>query len=367
MIRRSSNGVGANDLGRMRRPAAAGVVIVASLTLLVAACTGEGPGEDRPQGPGGVEVLGGAGSVSVSGVVEGYGSELYFPETYQSANLAVGADLRDIRAHLAKAVGGGEVDWAAVSAIYEDGANGPGPLAALGPAGLVVIVRDAIAGEGRSAGISDNARRQIVDRGIQGQMFLLGHAALDAAEGRMAAGDGAGATAAVDEAWAYVSGERDANGAPNNGLLVTGTAREEDFLLQGRVARPLEASLFQAQLASQEGQDERFEEYVGRSRAHLNTILYLSALRTARVLAGDTRADREVHLAEAWGFFQPIRPMIEAVAPEAARLVEEAFSRDAEEEFPAALTEDVYAALNEPAVLAALEIPEAFQFVSPSR
>jgi hypothetical protein len=352
----------------MRRPVAAGVVIVASLALLVAACTGEGPGEDRPQGPGGVEVLGGAGSVSVSGVVEGYGDELYFPETDQSANLAVGADLRDIRSHLAKAVGGGEVDWAAVSAIYEDGENGPAPLAVLGPADLVAIVRDAIAGEGRAAGISDNARRQIADRGIQGQMFLLGHAALDVAEARMAAGDGAGAAAAVDEAWAYVSGERDANGAPNNGLLVTGTAREEDFLLQGRVARPLEASLFQARLASQEGQDTRFQEYVGRSRAHLNTILYLSALRTARVLAGDTRAaDREVHLAEAWGFFQPIRPMIEAAAPDAARLVEEAFSRDAEEEFPAALTEDVYAALNEPAVLAALDIPEAFQFASPSR
>ena len=352
----------------MRRSAAAATVIAVGLTLLVAACTSEGPGEDRPQGPGGVEVLGGAGSVSVSGVVEGYGAELYLPETDQSANLAAGADLRDIRAHLAKAVGDGEVDWAAVSAIYEDGANGPQPLATLGPAGLVAIVRDAIVGEGRSAGISDNARRQIVDRGIQGQMFLLGHAALDDAEARMDAGDQAGATEAIDEAWAYVSGKRDANGAPNNGLLVTGTAREEDFLLQGRVARPLEASLFQAQLASQEGQVGRFEEQVHRSRAHLNTILYLSALRTARVLAGDTRAaDREVHLAEGWGFFQPIRPMIEAVAPEAARLVEEAFSRDAEEEFPAALTEAVYAALNEPAVLAALGIPEAFQFASPSR
>lgn len=352
-------------LGRLRRPVAAGVVVLASLTLVLAACTGDGPGEDRPQGPGGVEVLGGAGSVSVSGVVEGYGAELYFPATDQSANLALGADLRDIRAHLAKAVGGGEVEWAAVRAIYEDGANGP---AALGPADLVAIVRDAIAGDGRSAGLSDNARRQIVDRGIQGQMFALAHAALDAAEARMAASDGAGATSAVDEAWAYVSGQRDANGAPNNGLLVTGTAREEDFLLQGRVARPLEASLFQAQLAAQEGQDDRFEEHVGRSRAHLNTILYLSALRTARVLAGDTRAaDRQVHLAEAWGFFQPIRTLIEAVAPAAARRVEQAFSRDAEEEFPAALTEDVYAALNEPAVLAALDIPEAFRFASPSR
>ncbi len=349
------------------------LIVAVGAVLLLSACSNEGPGEGRPQvaasqGPGEVEVIGGLGSVSVSGVVEGYGEELYFPGSDQSANLAAGADLRDIRAILSRAVGGSEVDWPAALAIYEDGANGPQSLAdlALGDAGTVV--RDALVGEGRSAGLSDNARRQIVDRGIQGVMFLQARAYLDLAEERVTAGDMAGAGQAVDTAWAFVSGQRDANGAPNNGLLATATAREEDFLLQGRLGRPLEASLFQALLATQNGDGTRFGEYVGRSRDHLNTIFYLSVLRTARVLAGDTRAsDREVHLAEAWGFFQPIRPDVAAVASDAAGLVDEAFSRDPEQEFPASLTEDIYAAINEPAVLAVLGIPDAFQFSSPAQ
>jgi hypothetical protein len=86
------------------------------------------------------------------------------------------------------------------------------------------------------------------------------------------------------------------------------------------------------------------------------------------VVAGDSRvSDRETHLAEGWTFFQAIRPQVAAASPDAAALVEEAFTRNAQEPFPADLTEEVYAALNEPAVLEALAIPDEFQFTSPAQ
>ena len=114
--------------------------------------------------------------------------------------------------------------------------------------------------------------------------------------------------------------------------------------------------------------DPRDLSCLATSRSFANTIFYLSVLRDARVLAGDSRvSDRQTHLAEGWTFFEAIRPQVAAASPEAAALVEEAFTRSAEEAFPADLTEDVYAALNEPAVLEALGIPEKFQFTSPAQ
>ena len=355
--------------------------------IFAVACAEEGPGEERPN----VDVIGGGGSVSVSGVVEGYGELLYEPSTDQAANLAIGLDLRDMRELMSAAAGNQPVDWPAVTAIYEEGRNQALPngdlrsLATLAreelpevfPDGVAVfgredfidgVIRDALAGEGRAAGLGDNARRQIVDRGVQMLQYRHGMQHLAEAERLMAAGSASEAGAAIDAAWATFTGAREESTTPNYGILATGLAREEDFLLHGQLARPLESYLFRALVATQQGDAEGFEEAVATSRAFANTIFYLSVLRDARVVAGDSRvSDRQTHLAEGWAFFQAIRPRVAAASPEAAALVEEAFTRSAEEAFPADLTEEVYAALNEAAVLEALAIPEEFQFTSPAQ
>jgi hypothetical protein len=361
------------------RPIAVALVAV----VLVGACS-EGPGEDRPN----VEVIGGGGSASVSGVVEGYGEPLYFPATDQALNLAIGTDLGEMRTLMSAAARNDAVDWPAVLAIYEDGRHQTAAgtirtLASLAreaypaafPDGAAVygreafidgIVRDAFEGEGRAAGLGDNARRQIVDRGVQMLQYGIAIEQLREAQERMDAGDATEAGAAIDAGWAALAGARETT-TPNNGLLATALAREEEFVLAGRLARPLEAHLFLALVASQQGDAAGFKAAVDASRGYLNTIFYLSILRDAKVLAGDSRAsDRATHLAEGWTFVQALRAQIAAASPDAAEQLERAFTRDPSEPFPADLTEAVYAAMNEDAVLRALEIPAEFQFQTPA-
>jgi hypothetical protein len=360
------------------------LALVGVVALLVGACK-TGPGEDRPK----VEVIGGGGSVSVSGVVEGYGAELYFPSTDQTQNLAIGLDLLDLRALMSGAAGAGAVDWPAVLALYEDGRNQTGPngvrsLASLASAAypnafpnatavygrqgfIDGFLRDAIGGTGRATGLGDNARRLIVDRGVQVVQYGLALTSLGAAETHVAAGSTAEAAAAVDAGWAALAGARETS-MPNNGILATGLAREEEFVLAGRLARPLEAHLFQALVAAQQRKPDSVREALEASRAYLNTIFYLSVLRDAKVLAGDARAgDREVHLAEGWTFLQALRARVAAVSGPTAQRLEAAFTRDPADSYPAAETEAVYAALNESRVLQALQIPADFRFASPAQ
>jgi hypothetical protein len=360
------------------------LALVGVVALVAGACK-TGPGEDRPS----VEVIGGGGSVSVSGAVEGYGEALYFSSTDQAQNLAIGLDLRDLRELMSGAAGAGAVDWPAVLALYQDGRNQAAPngvrsLASLASAAypdafpdaaavygrqafIDGFLRDAIAGTGRATGLGDNARRLIVDRGVQVVQYGLALTSLHAAETHMAAGSTAEAAAAVDAGWAALAGAR-ATTMPNNGILATGLAREEEFVLAGRLARPLEAHLFQALAAVQQRNPDGVREALGTSRGYLNTIFYLSILRDSKVLAGDARAaDREVHLAEGWTFLQALRAQIAAVSGPAAQRLEAAFTRDPADTYPAAETEAVYAAMNEERVLEALQIPADFRFTSPAQ
>ena len=298
----------------------------ACLLAAVAAGCSEGPGETRPN----VEVIGGGGSVSVSGVVEGYGEPLYFPVTDQALNLAIGMDLRDMRVLMAAA---NQSQAGRLAGRPRDlrereepdrGGRSTRSLASLAKDG---IIRDALTGKGRAAGLGDNARRLIVDRGVQALQYGLAMESLRAAQERMDAGSGSEAAAAIDAGWATLAGPRETT-MPNDGLLATAVAREEDFVLAGRLARPLEAHLFQAQVAAQQGDAEAVREALDASRGYLNTIFYLSVLRDAKVLAGDSRAtDRETHLAEGWTFFQALRAQVATASPDAAATIEAAFTR----------------------------------------
>lgn len=356
---------------------------LAAAALLLGACD-EGEGEDRP----GVDVIGGAGSVSASGAVEGYGAPLYEPSTDQALNLAIGLDLKAMRALLAPAIAGDEVDWAAAEALYEEGENQvlgggvrslrdlalaartdafPNAVAVYGSGTFIdSTVMDGLTGEGRAAGLGDNARRQMVDKGIQVLMYGEAMARLNDAEAALARGDQRAAATAIDEAWAILSGARDETGSPNNGLLATALGREDDYTLQGKIARPLEGSLFAALAAAQQGDEPRFAAELDEVRGYLNTTFYLSTLRYAPVLTRDTRSsDRAAHLAEAWTFFQGIRAQVQAASPGAAEVIEEAYRRSGEEPFPDDVAAAVFDRLNEPAVLDALGIPAEFRAPAP--
>jgi hypothetical protein len=72
-----------------------------------------------------------------------------------------------------------------------------------------------------------------------------------------------------------------------------------------------------------------------------------------------------VHLAEGGTFFQAIRALVASASPTAAQAVQAAYSASPDAAFPASLRTGVYAAMNEPAVIAALGIPAGLVVTSP--
>jgi hypothetical protein len=218
--------------------------------LALAGCKGE----DRPL----VDVIdgdGGTGSVSASGepapstggATTGSG---YQVATNVDSYFAMALDLQDIRAIMAPATQGQRVDWAAAAAIYENGKNqmvasGVRSLAsqpnanvqAVFPNGEAVygrpdfinaLVRDGLNGTGRAAGMSDAARRQIVDKGIQ--MLFYGKALQEftASKTRLDT-NAANPAGPVDETWAIIAGAPDANMSRSLSLLATAAQREREF------------------------------------------------------------------------------------------------------------------------------------------
>jgi hypothetical protein len=370
------------------------VLLLGSMSL--AACDGE----DRPN----VEVIGGggSGSVSVSASASGIGptgpsptrvpGSGYNVVSNVDAYFAMALDLRDIREVMAPAAQSQPVDWAAATAIYENGKNQvlsngsirslasmpndsvqavfPNGAAVFGRTNFIdALIRDGLNGTGRGSGASNNTRRQIVDKGIQ--MLLYGKALqeLDAARTRVTQNNldnATGAPHAVDEAWAAMAGAPSADNTFPHGLLATASGREANFILEGRLRNPLESVFIATQQAAQRGDIASFDRAHAELKGYLNAIFYLGTLRYVKVLEGDaTPADRETHLAEGWTFWQTIRPLVAEASPSAAQTVESAYSRSPNDAFPADVTAAVYQALNEPAVIQALAIPNSLVVRTP--
>jgi hypothetical protein len=360
------------------------------VALVLAAC---GDGENRPQ----VDIMEGSaqsGSVSASGF-EGASAPVgsrYTPVSNVDVYFAIALDLRDIRAVMASASQNQPVDWAQATAIYEDGKNQtradgsvrslasipneevqaqfPNGAATYGrPNFIDAMIRDGLNGTGRGANTSDNARRQIVDKGIQMLMYGKALQELEAARTRIEEGNldnASGAPHAVDEAWAAIAGGPDENDSLSHGLLQTATGRESDFTLVAQLRIPLETAFMNALAAAQAGDLAAFDQAHDEVRGYLNAIFYLGTLRYAQLLQADTTETlRQGLLAEGWSFYQTIRAAVAAASPSADQTVEGAFSREATEAFPASLTNEVYAALNQPAVLQALGIVPAVTIATP--
>ncbi len=366
-----------------RRPV--GVLLGGALLMILAAC---GEGEDRPR----VDVMDGSvQTVSVSAT--GFDSSVLGPLGARYAiagdvesDEAIALDLRDIRDVMAPAGQSQPVDWAAARAIYEEGKNQTlpsGELRALqtlatGPANGVfpdaatlfgstnhidAIIRDGLDGTGHAEGTADNARRQMVDRGVQMLMYGVALEQLAEARSLIEAGDRDAADGAphhVDVAWATIAGAEDADGSRTFGLLQTALTREVDFGLISQLYIPLETAFMSAQRAANDGDLDAFDDAYAEIEGGLNAIFYLSVLRNAQVLRSDTTPiARETLLADGWTYFQTIRPALASVSAEAAATVEGVYELPADQPIPATAAPAVYEALNTPAALQRLGIPRA--------
>jgi hypothetical protein len=246
----------------------------------------------------------------------------------------------------------------------------PNGVAVYGRANFIdALIRDGLTGAGRAQGLSDDARRQIVDKGLL--MLVYGKALQEMESARVRVeqkntDNATGAPHAVDEAWGVLAGATDQGGAHAFSLFATAASREANFKIGGKLRAPLEAALTAAQAAAQKADAAAFATAHAEVKGHLNAIFYLSALHYAKVAETDTNeAQRQLHLAEGWTYFQTIRAAVASASPSAAQTVEAAYTRPASQPFPASQTTQVYSALNEPAVLQALGVSSLLVFRAP--
>jgi len=67
--------------------------------------------------------------------------------------------------------------------------------------------------------------------------------------------------------------------------------------------------------------------------------------------------NREIHLADGWGFFQTIRPAVASISVEAGDITQAAYSSSPSKPISKQIIRGVYKALNDPVVLKGLLIP----------
>jgi hypothetical protein len=294
----------------------------------------------------------------------------YAPASDVERDLAMALDLRDIRAALSPPQG--PPDWAAAQAIYLRGKNQRLPDGSIRPLApgpgestdADTIIGAGLARTGRTASLSDAARKAIVENAVVMLLFRGAVQQLAVARTRVETG-AANPSVPVDVAWAIIAGPLE-NGRRPHGLLGIAAMRETDFKLDGKLTVPLEATLAAAQSAARQNDKGTFDRAFTEATGYLNAIFYLSVLRSAKVIEGDATVDaRQTHLAEGWTLWQSIRATVASASADSARDVEAAFSADPARPWTAADTARVYGLMNDAAVLRALGIPTSLQVKAP--
>ncbi len=234
----------------------------------------------------------------------------YTPVSNIEPQAQLSLDLRDISVVTRQ----GPVDWAKVKAIYEHGANAKradgsmrtfmgvatnkavlaqfpnGPQVFETADFLNANVQAAISGTGRAKGLGDQARRQLVDKGIL--VILYGEILeeLEAARNKVKEGvtdNARGAPHNVDEAWAYYVGAKGGDGKYGYALAYTAGRRERNFKIEGKVDGPLQRALAETLKAAQKGDLTAVDAGIDQAKGYLNLIFYLASLRYVSNLATD--------------------------------------------------------------------------------
>jgi hypothetical protein len=319
----------------------------------------------------------------VEGSATGSSDEIYTPVSNVDGYFNFSLDLRDIK----DLIDAG--DWAGATAIYENGKNfvrDDGTLRSLqslaiseevlaifpngaqvygNPQFLDTHIQAGLDGTSRGAGLSDAARRQLVDKGIQAVIYAKALQEIESARTRTAEGNTdneTGAPHAVDEAAAIYLGAKNEEGVRAFSLSNTARSREGNFGLEGKLDVPLQMELASLQQAAQAGDLAAFEATEARVRGYLNAIFYLATLRYAGSTLDAAVGDRPVPMAEGWAFFQTIRATVAQASPQTADRINELFSSNPES-VPDTIVTEVYDGLNSPAVLEALGFPLELQVV----
>jgi uncharacterized cupredoxin-like copper-binding protein len=307
--------------------------------------------------------------------------DIYTPVSNVDGYFNFSLDLRDIK----DLIDAG--DWEGTAAIYENGKNfvrDDGTLRSLQslavseevlaifPNGAQVYgnqqfldthIQAGLDGSGRGEGLSDEARGQLVDKGIQAVLYAKALQEIESARTRTAEGNTdneSGAPHAVDEAAAIYLGAKNEEGERAYSLSNTARSREGNFGLEGKLDEPLQMELVTLQRAAQAGDLAAFEAAEARVRGYLNTIFYLAMLRYAGSTLDAAVTDRPVPMAEGWAFYQTLRATVAQASPETADRINELFS-GAPESVPDTMVTEVYDGLNSPAVLEALGVPAELQ------
>jgi len=352
------------------------------LVLTLTACLG--PGEDRP---GVVAIDPQSETVSVSGI-EGISatgtsgaSEIYTAVSNVDGYFNLSLDLRDIKGLITAG------DWAGAVAIYKDGKNslhGDGTrrslrslatsesVLAMFPNGEQVSrkpqfldsnIQIGLNGTGRASDLSDGARRQLVDKGIQSVLYAKALQEIESARTRTAAGntdDNSGAPHAVDEAAALYLGAVNEEGIRAFSLSATARSREGNFGLVGKLDVPLQIEFASLQQAARDGDLAAFEAAEAKVRGNLNAIFYLATLRYTNVTLEASIAERPIPMSEGWALYQTIRGSVAQASPQTADRINELFSGTSES-VPDSFVSEVYEGLNDPPVFKALGVPPHLQ------
>ena len=335
--------------------------------------------------PAVLQALGVTGDILV---VSPLRSTYYAPVSNVVPHAALTLDMRDISALLAPARSGGTVDWAAITQIYENGANSATSSGGFrtfagyatsdsvqaefpGGATLDANVRAGLTGMWAGRSIDDPTRRQLINKGLQAIMYGKVLQELTAARNKIEQGstdDASGAPHNVDEAWAFYVGAPNARGHRGYSISATARSREGNFGLRGTIAVPLEQALASTLAASRSGDLAAYDAAAAEVRSRLNSIFYLATLRYAKKASVDEETGpRSEHLAEGWAFFQPLHPAVRAASASAADTIEGLFTADPSGAVSAEAVQELYAALNEPAVLQALGIPANVRVTDPAQ
>ena len=365
----------------MKRPVFPGKRILtlfaalSAIALVTAACE-EKPGEDRP----GITILNGVdGNVSVSAAdppptpVPTQGPPpLFIPATDVQTQANLGLDMRDILALMAPAAEGKAVDWTAVTAIYDNGryskttTGGTRTFKSIATSDPVLdaAVQAGLKGTERGTGLSDNARRQLVEKGILAITRSQVLTELDTARTKLQQGQAGEAGAAVDAAWGFYVGATDETGARPFLLSSSARKRQANFTLEGVVDDTIQQAMTDMQAAVSKGEIATFDKARAEATGGLNAIFYLGVLRYAKVVyeTSDTSA-RQVPQAEGWAFWQALRKTVESVDSAGAEKVEAIFT--SKNTISASAVNEIYVVLNSRTVIAALGIPRDLSVSQP--
>jgi|GEM_PF-3301072 len=248
----------------------------------------------------------GAGSapVSASSATAGAAAAAYEPTSDVSANAAIGRDVAAIRALLEPEQDGVKPDFAAAAQIWSEGkfsktSDGTNRTLAdfVEKHPTAARVAHALAGNATASALTDEARVEVVDKGMVVALKVHALEEFDGAREKLAAGEldpDEGAGHNVDEVWAYFS-------AGGEGVIATAAKRAKDFRLgEHELGNDVIAGIAAAQKAVAAKDAGALDAAAERTRGAMNRIFALAVKKYAVEGAKEATARAE-GLAFTWG------------------------------------------------------------------